>query len=195
MDTDTLSAHDDLADRTRRVAVDLTRRVEAVPDDAWDHDAPCEGWAARDVVDHLVGWMAPFFLEGWGGEAPPMPSATTDPVGAWRTLRDALLAALDAPATDSARRATPMGEVTLAEAWASAGLPDLLVHTWDPTRATGLDEGLDPEEVRRLAQMVDGMDPATDEAMRASGHYGPRVEVPDDAHAQARVLAFMGRTP
>jgi hypothetical protein len=29
--------------------------------------------------------------------------------------------------------------------------------------------------------------------MRDSGHYGPRVAVPDDADAQTRLLAFMGR--
>ena len=29
--------------------------------------------------------------------------------------------------------------------------------------------------------------------MRDSGHYGPRVEVPADADAQTRLLAFMGR--
>lgn len=68
---------------------------------------------------------------------------------------------------------------------------DILVHTWDLARATGLDESLDVEEVRR---MVEGMEPY-DEALRASGHYGPRVEVPDDADDQTKLLAFMGRHP
>ena len=27
------------------------------------------------------------------------------------------------------------------------------------------------------------------------GHYGPRVEVPDDADVQTKLLAFVGRTP
>lgn len=192
---DTVDPTDDLAARTRRVLDGLSRRVEAVADGAWDHDAPCEGWTARDVVDHLVEWMPPFFLEGWGCAVPPMPSAATDPVGAWRALRGALLVALDDPAVTGVRRATPMGEVTLAEAWVTVGLPDLLVHTWDLARATGLDERLDAGEVRRLAEALDTMDAATDEAMRASGHYGPRSEVPDDADDQARVLAFVGRTP
>ena len=34
-----------------------------------------------------------------------------------------------------------------------------------------------------------------DEVLRQSGHYGPRVEVPADADAQTRLLAFMGRRP
>ena len=34
-----------------------------------------------------------------------------------------------------------------------------------------------------------------DEVLRGSGHYGPRVEVPDDTDAQTRLLAFIGRDP
>ena len=42
--------------------------------------------------------------------------------------------------------------------------------------------------------MLEGMLPV-DEVLRASGHYGPRVEVADDADVQTRLLAFIGRTP
>ena len=31
--------------------------------------------------------------------------------------------------------------------------------------------------------------------LRASGQYGPRVEVADDADVQTRLLAFIGRDP
>ena len=44
---------------------------------------------------------------------------------------------------------------------------DILVHTWDLARATGLDETLDADEVHR---MFVGMEPM-DEMLRASGHY------------------------
>ena len=77
---------DDIAARTRTLADDLTRRVEAVPADAWDRPAPCEGWTARDVVRHLVEWMPAFFLAGWDVEVPPMPSVDEDPVAAWAAL-------------------------------------------------------------------------------------------------------------
>ena len=42
--------------------------------------------------------------------------------------------------------------------------------------------------------MYEGMLPM-DEVLRQSGQYGPRVEVPDDADAQTKLLAFIGRTP
>ncbi|MGH3949197.1 MAG: maleylpyruvate isomerase N-terminal domain-containing protein [Pseudonocardiaceae bacterium] len=39
-----------------------------------------------------------------------------------------------------------------------------------------------------------GMEPVED-LMRSSGQYGARVEVPDDADVQTRMLAFIGRRP
>ena len=42
--------------------------------------------------------------------------------------------------------------------------------------------------------MLAGMEPI-EESMRSSGQYGPRVEVPADADAQTRMLAFIGRDP
>jgi hypothetical protein len=42
--------------------------------------------------------------------------------------------------------------------------------------------------------MLAGMLPM-DDALRQSGHYGPRVEVRDDADAQTKLLAFIGRAP
>jgi len=68
---------------------------------------------------------------------------------------------------------------------------DVLVHTWDLARATGQDERLDPA---KCAVMLEGMLPM-DEALRQSGHYGPRVDVPEDADVQTRLLAFIGRHP
>jgi uncharacterized protein (TIGR03086 family) len=68
---------------------------------------------------------------------------------------------------------------------------DVLVHTWDLARATGLDETLDAGEVHALFV---SMEPA-DEALRSSGHFGPKVAVPDDADEQTKLIAFTGRRP
>lgn len=68
---------------------------------------------------------------------------------------------------------------------------DVFMHTWDLARATGKDETLDPQ---RCAMLLEGMQPL-DELLRSSGQYGPRVEVPDDADVQTRMLAFIGRDP
>jgi hypothetical protein len=36
---------------------------------------------------------------------------------------------------------------------------------------------------------------AAEDAIRASGEYGERVEVPPDADVQTRLVAFIGRDP
>ena len=152
------------ADRYRRIADGFTARVEAVPDDAWDRPAPCDGWVARDVVRHLVEWVPGYFQ---------------------------VYADLDDPVVATQEFDSPPGRMTVEAAIDALCAGDLLVHTWDLARATGLDERLDPDEVHR---MLEGMLPM-DEALRSSGHYGPRVEVPDDADEQTRLIAFVGRRP
>jgi hypothetical protein len=46
----------------------------------------------------------------------------------------------------------------------------------------------------KCAEMLEGMLPM-DAALRQSGHYGPRVDIPDDADVQTTLLAFTGRAP
>lgn len=173
-------------DRYRRVAQQFTDRVTAVPDDAWENPAPCEGWVARDVVRHIVDNTS-FFL----GISVEGPSVDEDPVGAWTAVRDATQAALDDPEVAQRTLDTPMGSMTVEQLVGRIGVADLLVHTWDLARATGLDETLDIEEVRRTYSMME----PNEERLRAGGAFGPRVEAPDDADEQARLIAFTGRRP
>ncbi len=100
-------------------------------------------------------------------------------------------AALDDPAVAGSERDLPFGRVTFAQAVDMVCTADVLIHTWDLARATGLDETLDSDEVHTLLL---GMEPM-DEMLRQSGHFGPRVAVPDDADEQTRLIAFTGRRP
>jgi uncharacterized protein (TIGR03086 family) len=182
---------DGVAERYRRIAAGFTATVRAVPDDAWGRPAPCEGWVASDVVRHMVEWM-PGFMEHAGLDIPQGPSVDDDPLGAWLTMSDAFQAALSDAAVATRPFDHPVvGRVTVAAALDQFMVGDILVHTWDLARATGLDETLDPDEVRR--QLV-AMEPY-DEALRSSGHYGPKVEVAADADEQTRLIAFTGRQP
>jgi uncharacterized protein (TIGR03086 family) len=173
------------------VAGQFTQRVNAVPDGAWDNPAPCDGWVARDVVGHLVEWLPAFFFGTWGIEAPAGPPVSEDPAGAWQALNSTIQAALDDPETASGERDTRMGRSSFEQTIDTICTPDILIHTWDLARATGLDDTLDAEEVHRF---VEGMEPM-DELLRQSGHYGPRVAVPDTADEQTRLIAFVGRQP
>jgi uncharacterized protein (TIGR03086 family) len=185
----------EISDRYRTVAAQFTERVKAVPDSAWSNPAPCEGWVARDVVRHLTDWLPGYFFDQWDVALRPVPSVDDDPLGAWLAVDGTIQDALDDPAVADSRRETRMGPSTFAEQVDMICTPDVLIHTWDLARAAGLDEVLDPGEVARNVAGVEAMDPTVEQAMRDSGHYGPRVEVPADADAQTRLLAFMGRRP
>ena len=179
------------ADRFRSVADGFSERAGAVPDGGWDAPAPCEGWVARDVVAHLVDWVPAFFFEQWNVEVLPRPGVDRDPAGAWESVRGTIQRALDDPSVAGREADTPLGRQSFEAAIAAIVIGDVLVHTWDVARACGLDERLDPAEVHVLVTEMDGMG----EAMVASGHYGPPVEVPGDADEQTRMLALTGRTP
>jgi uncharacterized protein (TIGR03086 family) len=176
-------------ERFRTIAGAFTERVAQVPPDRWSNPSPCEGWTARDVVRHLVEWTTGF-VGAFGVVVPPGPSVDDDPPGAWVNTRDAIQAALADPELAKAVREFPPGPTSFEDGVGDFIVGDILVHTWDLARAAGLDERLDPGEVHAAAQGIDGMD---DSMMRASGHFGPRVDVPADADEQTRVLAFFGR--
>jgi uncharacterized protein (TIGR03086 family) len=180
------------ADEHRTVAGGFTDRVHGTAPEAWDNPAPCEGWVARDVVRHLVEWFPAFLKAGAGVELPTGPSVDDDPVAAWVTHRDGVQALLDDLGTAHKLLSNPhIGDIPLDQAVDRFYTADVFMHTWDLARATGQDEHLDPA---RCARLLDGMLPL-DDVLRASGQYGPRVEVPEAADVQTRLLAFIGRAP
>ena len=182
-----------VSDRYAGAAETFTARVREVPADAWGNEAPCEGWVARDVVRHLVEWVPGFFRHtaDLDLDLAGAPSVDDDPGGAWAALDGALRAAL-ADESVASRTFEMQGSTrTIEEAIATFVLGDVVIHTWDLARATGLDETLDPDEVHA---MLEGMLPM-DEVLRQSGHFGPKVSVPDDADEQTRLIAFTGRRP
>jgi uncharacterized protein (TIGR03086 family) len=182
----------EVAERYRKVAAAFTARAQEVPDAAWDDPSPCEGWDARDIVRHMVEWVPPFLQGGAGVTLPTGPSVDDDPVGAWRTLNDGIQALLDDPETptrDFFNEHT--GHHPLDEAIAMFILGDVLVHTWDLARATGLDETLDPTEVQVMLEAIEPMG----DVLSQSGQYGVPVEVAADASEQTRLIAFTGRRP
>jgi uncharacterized protein (TIGR03086 family) len=164
------------ADEYRTIAGVFTDRVHGVAPGAWENPAPCDGWVARDVVRHLLEWFP----------------VDEDPVSAWVIHSDGVQALLDDPATQGRVLSNRhVGNMPLDQAVGQFYTNDVFLHTWDLARATGQDERLDRD---KCAQLLDGMLPM-DQALRASGHYGPRVELAEDADAQTRLIAFIGRKP
>lgn len=179
------------AERFRRVAGRFTDRANEVSAAAWNNDAPCDGWTARDVVKHMIEWM-PSLLRAADVRIDIDIDVVADPAGAWNSLAEQLQEVLDDP-TVAEREfdAGPPGRMSVASAIDMLMLGDIVIHTWDLARAAGLDESLDPV----LAEaMYEGMQPI-DEILRSSGHYGPKVAVADDADVTTKLIAFTGRTP
>jgi uncharacterized protein (TIGR03086 family) len=186
----------EIAERFRRVAEGLTLTIATVPDDAWDNPSPCEEWTARDVLAHLIDWLpGPGFLLGtFDVETRPLPAVADDPAEAWAAVRDAIQGGLDDPAVaQRIEDCGPPGQLSFEAAVDMTCTPDVLIHTWDLAQAAHVPVELDAAEIARQAAGIVSLPPGVDEAMRASGHFGPRVEVPDDADALTRVLAFNGR--
>ncbi len=180
----------DPAPRHRAVAGRFTEVARATTD--WDAPSPVAAWAARDVVRHLVEWFPGFLAGGSGIRLPAGPPVDEDPVGAWEAQADAVQAVLEDPATAGTVFTDPhTGDLPLDVAVDRFYTADVFMHTWDLARAACHDVALDQDV---CAQMLAGMEPI-DELMRASGQYGPRVPVADDASAQDRLLGFIGRDP
>jgi uncharacterized protein (TIGR03086 family) len=179
----------DAADSFRQTNAAFAARVYGVPAGRWDDPAPCEGWVARDVVRHLVEWFPAFLANCSDVHLEAGPSVDEDPVAAWDHFAAQVQALLDDPASADRSYTGPPGTFALPQAVEQFFTSDVFLRTWDLARATGQDERLDPT---RCAHMLAGMEP-WDEALRSSGHYGPRVPVADDADAQTKLLAFIGR--
>jgi uncharacterized protein (TIGR03086 family) len=178
------------AERHRQIAGLFTDRVRAAR--SWDAPSPVAGWAARDVVRHLVEWLPGFLASGAAVDLPHGPPVDEDPAGAWQVHCDGVQAVLDDPRTADREHSNPhTGSLPLAAAIDRFYTTDVFLHTWDLARATGQDARLDPAF---CADLLAGMEPM-DAVLRASGHYGPRVEVPEGADAQTRLLGFIGRDP
>src|SRR4030095_10383012 len=103
-------------------------------------------------------------------DVPAGPSVDADPAGAWVALDRAVQAMLDDADTAATRLdPPPAGPHRLDDAIATFFLGDVVIHTWDLARATGLDETLDADVVH---DMLAGMEPL-DDMLGASGQYGP----------------------
>ena len=61
------------SERYAKLAGQMADRIAAVPDDGWDAVTPCEGWTARDLLDHLVDSPTHFFDRVGLDPLPPGP--------------------------------------------------------------------------------------------------------------------------
>jgi uncharacterized protein (TIGR03086 family) len=174
-----------IAERFRRRADAFEALITGTPPERWASPSPCEGWAARDVVAHIVGFFGNVLHDKAGAAPPPSRSAVDDPAAGFRGIREAVQRVLDDPATPA----------DVAKYLDSALSFDLPQHWWDLAKATGQDATMDPEEVELLWSSLSPMTPSWWKWQVDNGYYAPAVPVPEDAPLQDRVLGLIGRNP
>ena len=171
-----------------KLAALFAEKIAAVPPDKWDAQSPCPEWKAVDVVRHVAETPGMFF--GFvGKEMGEVPPVEKNPAAAFAYTRAKVLAALEDPETANAEFEGFLGKSTFAAAVDRFLCFDLLVHGWDLSRATGIDETIPADELDKLEKASAGFG----EGMRSPQAFGDEVTPPADADQQTRVLAFPGR--
>lgn len=170
--------HDAVADRFGEV-------VDVVTD--WDAPTPVPEWRARDIVAHLTTWL-PELLDSCGVSLPL--GDPGDPVAAWHAQDAAVRRLLRERGGDQVTHAF-LGTKSLAELVAQVYVGDVFLHTWDLARSAGVDDNLDPDTCEAMLGGLEEME----DALRSSGHYGPRWSGDPGPDPVLRLMAFIGRDP
>ena len=168
------------------------RLVDGVSPDQWDAATPCTAWDLRALVNHLT-WVVEMFGAAAKGDGPPHERGSDvlgdDPAGAFHRAADTAIGAWRSRGTAGALR-IPIGELP-AQVALGINMTDVYVHGWDVARATGQDAKLDD---RICAELLAFLPAAVPPGARERA-FGPIVDVPADAPASDRLLAYCGRVP
>ncbi|MFN2477638.1 MAG: TIGR03086 family metal-binding protein [Pseudonocardiaceae bacterium] len=175
---------------------EFDRRVRSVRAEQWGNSTPCTEWDVRALVNHLVTeqlW-APLLLDGATiddiGDRFDGDQLGDDPVAAWASAAVAAREAFAAPG--ALRRSVELSYGRRpAQGYCQEMTMDLTVHAWDLARGIAADERLDPELVSDVLAFIESQV----EQLAGSGLFAPPVALADDADAQTRLLALLGRRP
>lgn len=180
-----------IADRYHRLAEALTTTVDAVPDDAWSRQSPCEDWTALDVLAHVATtqWE---HLDRVGLQ-PDDVDLPDDPRQAWSVVRQCFEELLNDPERAGTGYDSYFGKTTFEDSVDKFYSSDMVVHRWDLARAAGLTEheAMPTGEAEHLLNFYASLG----DNARQPTVFGPEVDVADDADPQTRLLGFVGRQP
>ncbi|WP_165444762.1 TIGR03086 family metal-binding protein [[Pseudopropionibacterium] massiliense] len=164
----------------------FTRRIANLDADCWESPSPCEGWTAKEVLDHVVDTQRDVFGKQ-GLELGPRPEGVPHEV--WTAHAAAVRSAAADEETFLATYDSFFGPTTLADTLLSFYCFDLIIHAWDIHRAFGNDLDLTSAELDLLETCIRSWG----EVLYREGICKPPVEVPGTADRQTRLLALTGR--
>jgi uncharacterized protein (TIGR03086 family) len=164
----------------------LMGTVTSITPDQLDAPTPCERFAVRGVLEHMIGG-ATMFAAAFRGEAPAEPD-TSDVLAGIVPALTGLVAAIQAPGALDRTIESPFGPMP-GETFARVVVLDGLVHGWDLSTATG--RAYAPSdalvnEVESFARQV--LDP-----LRDGDTFAAATEPPASATPIERLAAFTGR--
>jgi uncharacterized protein (TIGR03086 family) len=157
-------------------------RVKLIEKGQMTGPTPCSEWTVEDLVNHVAATQIIF---GTFLGLPEVEPKWADVHLAMTTLLasdDVLLGAVEVPTLGE------MSRVQILEIC----INDMLIHTWDLSRAIGADETLPPDAAQACYEWLRSL---PDSVIRAPNRYGPAAAVESHVDAQHRMLAFAGRTP
>ncbi|MCC3762909.1 TIGR03086 family protein [Glycomyces sp. TRM65418] len=176
------------AQRHAHDAARFTALVESASAEDWTRPSPVDGWTAIDVVKHLVEWSRGL-LQGAGIELPAL-DVENDPVAAWKRHVADIQAILDDPAGRVLSN-PHFGDKPVEEAIDQFYTGDVWMHSWDLAKALGREIDMGEERCRAALEAMGPME----QMLRDSGQFGAAVPVDEDASAQDKLVAFIGRDP
>lgn len=176
-------------------ALDHTRKwVAGIKSNQWHDATPCSEWDVREVVNHIVGenlWV-PDMVAGKSieevGDVYDGDMLGDDPLAAYDQSAKLAADAFRVPGAMENPVKVSYGPVP-GRVYTEHRLIDVVIHGWDVAKATGQDTTIP-------AQFVDALVPKVElevDAFEASGYFGKRVKVSDQAEAQTRLLGMLGR--
>lgn len=142
---------------------------------------PCTDFDVAELVEHAVGTQIGIGRD-LGGSAVDGAS--------WDDARSAMATALDAPgALDGPIEHPALGTMPRTQLLAIA-TNDLLIHTWDLSRAIDVDATLPTQNLQPAIDGIEAFPPPARAAL-----FGAPLDVADTASTQDRLLAVAGRQP
>jgi uncharacterized protein (TIGR03086 family) len=185
----------DAPDQARTAVNGLTPLVHAISASQLGNSTPCEKWAVRDLLNHLVGGGHMFAICLNGGTIdmsnPPGDLLGDDHAAAFDAAIAAFSSALDATADLSAPVTLPFGTMP-ADVALRIAAADLLVHSWDLSQATGQPFAPPDDFVESAAPFYEQF---LQPALRDGEMFGEAVQPPAGATPIERLVAFAGRQP
>lgn len=178
---------DEVIQRVSGLIQGFDERVRAADTASWSNPSPCGEWTARDVVVHVSNNLSRIG-GALAGSAPVEVAADADIVSAWDASRSQFLAGVTTGDLSQSMPG-PMGPMPAEQLIGRLICNDVLIHTWDLARAVGGDEHLDQAACEGA---YSGLLPL-DAMIRQPGVFGAKVEAPEGADAQTRLLSFLGR--